>query len=59
MENEREVMRVLSEMRYEQEEIAKRAASCNRLTIALVCVLIIALFPVLVPAWRMVLVVLF
>jgi hypothetical protein len=59
MENEQRIMQVLSELRYECQEDARKAARCYALTIVLLCALIVGLLPVLVSAWNMVLVRLF
>jgi hypothetical protein len=56
MENNQEIIKLLSQIFYAQEEYAAKALRCYAWTIVLLCVLIVALLPILWSAWHMVLV---
>lgn len=56
MGNDEEIMRLLSEIRYAQEEDAAKASRRYTLTIVLFSLLALALLPVLVAAWHQVLI---
>jgi len=54
MENNQEVIKLLSQIFYAQEEYAAKASRRYAWTIVLLCVLIVALLPVLWSAWYLV-----
>lgn len=56
MGNDEEIMRLLSEIRYAQEEDAAKVSRRYTLTIVLFSLLALALLPVLVATWHRVLI---